>query len=181
MRDKVFESFLSRQHEEAKALEADSDILELRPLGGSPPRRYIAIFHAKGLIKSGSEIVEADKFVVGIRLPDDYLRRVDVAQVLSYLGPHPEPWHPNIHSRAGVICVHIVPGTSLVDLLYTCYEMWTWNLYATGDEGLNHAASQWVRKQNHARFPIDARPLKRRKLELSIEPVRQEAKKAAPS
>jgi hypothetical protein len=49
-----------------------------------------------------------------------------------------------------------------VDILYACYEIWTWNLYATGDEGLNHAASQWSRQQNRSRFPIDRRPLKRR-------------------
>jgi hypothetical protein len=176
MGDKVLDAFLKRQYEEGNALDADSDILDLRPLDGPAPRRYVAIFNAKGLIKSGSDIVEADRFAVGIRFPTDYLRHVDVGQVLTYLGPHPEPWHPNIHSRAGVICVHIQPGTGLVELLYNCYEMWTWNLYATGDEGLNHAASQWARSQDPSRFPIDTRPLKRRQLRLTVEPVHHQSR-----
>ena len=54
------------------------------------------------------------------------------------------------------------PGTGLVDLLHVLHELWTWNLWATGDEGLNHAAAQWARRQDPGRFPIDRRPLKRR-------------------
>ena len=96
------------------------------------------------------QIVEFEKFMVGIWFPEDYLRRVNIPQVLTYLGPHPEPWHPNI--RPPFLCAHIEPGTALVDILYACHEIWTWNLFATGDEGLNHAASQWSRKQ--AAFPI---------------------------
>jgi hypothetical protein len=66
------------------------------------------------------------------------------------------------------VCAHIEPGTPLVDILYACHEIWTWNLFATGDEGLNHAASQWSRQQERSRFPIDRRPLKRRAVQLAV-------------
>jgi hypothetical protein len=165
MNDKIYEAFLRQQFKDGMALAASSDILDLTPLDGDPPIRYIAHFEgAKGLVRDrGGQIVEFQKFMVGIWFPDDYMRHVNIPQVLTYLGPHPEPWHPNMRAPH-YICADIVPGTSLVDILYACYELWTWNLFYTGDEGLNHAASQWSRKQDPSRFPIDRRPLKRRSL-----------------
>ena len=172
MSDKIFEAFLRRQLEEGMALADSSDVLDLTPLaGGEPPFRYIAHFEGRrGLVREpGGQIVEFEKFMVGIWFPEDYLRRVNIPQVLTYLGPHPDPWHPNI--RRPFLCAHIEPGTGLVDILYACHEIWTWNLFATGDEGLNHAASQWSRKQDRSRFPIDRRPLKRRALLLDVATV----------
>jgi len=163
MKDKIFEAFLRRQFEEGKALAASSDALELIAMpDGDPPSRYIAHFErCNGLVRDArGAIVEFDKFAVGIWFADDHLRRVNPAQVLTYLGPHPDPWHPNL--RPPFICTHIEPGTGLVDILYACFEIWTWNLFATHDEGLNHAASQRSRKQDRNRFPIDRRPLQRR-------------------
>ena len=164
MTDSIYEAFLRRQFEDGMALAESSDALDLTTLDGDPPCRYIANFDGgKGLVRDPrGQIVEFEKFTVGIWFPEDYLRRVSIPQVLTYLGPHREPWHPNI--RPPFLCAHIEPGTTLVDLLYACYEIWTWNLFATGDEGLNHAASQWSRKQDRSRFPIDRRPLKRRSL-----------------
>jgi len=172
MSDKIFEAFLRQQFEEGMALADSSDVLDLTPLsGGEPPVRYIAHFEGRlGLVREpGGQIVEFEKFMVGIWFPEDYLRRVNIPQVLTYLGPHPDPWHPNI--RRPFLCAHIKPGTGLVDILYACHEIWTWNLFATGDEGLNHAASQWSRKQDRSRFPIDRRPLKRRALQLDVATV----------
>ena len=163
MSDAIYEAFLRRQLEEGMALAKSSDVLDLTPLpGGDPPCRYIAHFEGRrGLVRDQrGQIVEFEKFMVGIWFPEDYLRHVNIPQVLNYLGPHPEPWHPNI--RPPFLCAHIEPGTALVDIIYACHEIWTWNLFATGDEGLNHAASQWSRKQERSRFPIDRRPLKRR-------------------
>ena len=163
MSDKIFTAFLNRQFEEGRALARQSDVLKLLPLpGDNPPCRYIARFAGcKGLVRDAhGQIVEFDQFTVGIFLRDDYLRRVEVSEVLTYLGPHPQPWHPNL--RPPFICAHVEPGTPLVDLLFVCFELWTWNLFATGDEGLNHTASQWSRRQDKTRFPIDRRPLKRR-------------------
>lgn len=160
--DNVREAFLHRQLEEGLTLARQSNMLKLAPLPGEPVCRYVAHFDgAKGLIQQpGGRIVEFDQFVVGICFPPDYLRRVNIPDVLTYLGPHPAPFHPNI--RPPFVCVHLDPGTGLVDILYALHSLWTWNLFATGDEGLNHSASQWSRQQDRKRFPIDRRPLKRR-------------------
>jgi hypothetical protein len=169
MADKILQAFLGQQFEDGMAMAADSDILSLQAIDGAPPQRYIATFRAKGLVKDErGRVVEADGCAVGIWLPDDYLRQAEAAQVLTYLGP-PRPWHPNI--RPPFICIHLRPGMPLVDLLHACYEVWTWNMVSTRDEGLNHAASQWTRKQDPDRFPIDRRPIKRRKLAIAVSPA----------
>src|SRR6185369_645090 len=119
MSDKIFEAFLIQQFAEGLELARSSDVLKLIPMpGGDPPSRYIAHFKGRnGLVGDDrGDIVEFDHFAVGIRLPDDYLRPVNVAEVLTYLGPHHRPWHP--HFRPPFICVHIEPGTSLVDVIY---------------------------------------------------------------
>ena len=170
--DNVRQSFLRRQYEDAMSLAAESDILDLLPVAGTPPDRYIARFRAMGLVRTDKgDIVEADRFDVGIWLPEDYLRRAESAQVFTYIGPSRAPWHPNI--RPPFICLHLTPGMPLVDLLYSCFELWTWNLFYTGDDGLNGEASQWARHQSPDRFPTDRRPLRRRTLNLSIEEKKQ--------
>ena len=167
MTDKVFEAFLQKQFDEGRELARNSDILELTPLAGDPPRHYVAEFNCKGLVQDkAGQIVEFDQFVVGIWLPEDYLRRVHVGMVLSYLGPSPRPWHPNLSPPA--ICLEIRPGTPLVDLLYGCYELWTWHLYNPGHDGFAPAAAQWARQQDSSRFPVDRRPLKRRTLKFDV-------------
>ncbi len=171
MADRILQAFLARQHEESQALAGESDILDLHAMDGPPPQHYIARFKAKGLVKDEQgQVVAADGGVFGIWLPDDYLRHAEPAQILTYLGP-PRPWHPNI--RPPFVCIHLVPGMPLVDLLHACLEIWTWTLYYTGDEGLNHAASQWARHQDPSRFPIDRRPMKRRRLSITVSPACQ--------
>ena len=54
----------------------------------------------------------------------------------------------------------IVPGMSLVDLLYQVYEILTYQKLTTHD-ALNREAAAWARA-NQGRFPTDRRPLKRR-------------------
>jgi hypothetical protein len=169
MSDRILEAFLRRQFEEGMALARSSDVLDLTALPGAEPVcRYIAHFEGRrGLVRDERcQVVEFEKFMVGIWFPEDYLRRVSIPQVLTYLGPHPDPWHPNI--RPPFLCVHIEPGTALTEILLACHEIWTWNLFATGDEGLNHAASQWSRSQDRSRFPIDRRPLKRRTVQVDL-------------
>lgn len=169
-RDKIFEEFLERQQQEGLALAAQSDILELTPMNGRPSDRYLAEFHCRGLVQDDTgAVTEFNRFAVGIWFPGDYLRRLDMSLILTYLGPAPRPWHPNI--RPPFICTHITPGTPLVDILYNCYELFTWRLKNTGDDGLNHAASQWARHQDPSWFPIDRRPLRRRKLKLEVTPA----------
>ena len=160
-RDPVFEAFLRRQYEEASALAASSDLLELFPLDGMPPSRYIARFHCRGLVRApNSKVTETDRFEVGIWFPSDYLRRAEPWEVLTWLGPR-HVFHPNISNRMPLICVgRLAPGTWLVDLLFQCFEIITYQkVTMREDDALNPAACAWAR-EHQGRFPVDPRPLK---------------------
>jgi hypothetical protein len=165
MVDKVYESFLRRQYEAGMALTRASDIVALTPLRPPPTQCFVADFHCKGLTGTPEdEIVEANRFQIGIWFPADYLRRVDPWHILTVLSP-PDIFHPNI--RHAFICVgRLVPGMEIVDLLYQCYEILTWQkVTMREDDALNATACVWAR--NHPqRFPLDTRPLKRRLLNI---------------
>ena len=166
-RDPIFQSFLAAQYERGMTLAGESDLLELEPLGESPPNRYIARFRCKGLVRSTSgEITEADRFEVGIWFPSDYLRRANPAQVLTWLGPR-QVYHPNIADDLPLVCVgRLYPGTELVDILFQLFEMITYaKVTMREDDALNREACAWARANQH-RFPIDRRPLRRRKRRL---------------
>jgi hypothetical protein len=172
MTDKVLAAFLERQIEEGMALAAASDLLDLIPVDGRLRQHYLADFCCKGLVQTDSgEIVGADRFVLGIWLPDQYLREADPFQVLTWLEPR-RIFHPNISSGAPFICVgRLAPGTPLVDLLYRCFEIITYNkVTMRDDDALNKEACAWARRSQH-RFPVDHRPLKRRHIEFDVEAV----------
>lgn len=172
MSDSVFDRFIQRQAEEGAKLAESSDLFALTPLFG---RRFVAEFRCKGLARVHGRVVEHDYWAIGIRFPEDYLRRaVDVAEVLTFLGPQePEPWHVNI--RPPFICMHVAPGAPLVEIVYGLYDLLTWALYSTADNGLSSSCAQWARNQPPGRFPTDRRPLKRRRIALQVEVAGKES------
>src|SRR5437899_8033660 len=100
--DNILDGFFRRQLEQGEKLEAESDLLDLVPLDPPVPQHYIACCHCTGLVRTPSgEVAEANQFAVALTFPDDYLRRVDPFQVLTWLGPR-EVFHPNI--RPPFIC-----------------------------------------------------------------------------
>ena len=140
--------------------------------GDEIPSRYLVRFHCKGLVRDGGgAVLEADRFDVGVWFPSDYLRRAAPPQVLTWLGPR-NVFHPNISDQAPFICVgHLSPGTPLVDLIYQCFEIITYNkVTMREDDALNKDACAWARHNLH-RFPVDSRPLKRRAVDIQIEEV----------
>jgi len=160
MNDPVFESFLMSQLEDAVALAASSDILDLRPCDGPAPTHYLARYRARGLVKEGvAEPEIADDFLVGIRFHHDYLRFANPAHVLTWLAPV-SIFHPNI--RMPFICLGpIAAGTRLVELVYRVFDVITFSkVTPREDDALNTLACSWARRNWH-RFPIDRRPLKR--------------------
>lgn len=174
--DRVFQAFLETQHDEGMALSRASDLLDLHPLEPHPSSAYIARFRCTGLVRlAPDEYQEVDRFEIGIRFPADYLRRAEPMQVLTFLGPR-GTWHPNISDRAPFICVgRLGPGTSLVDLLYQCFEVLTYFRFnPREDDCLNPTACAWARQNTH-RFPLDNRPLKRRRIALDRRPTREDA------
>ena len=163
----VMHGFLRRQYEDGLALAAESDLVTIVPgpsLAAAPPDHYLIRFTCTGLVKVHDAIVEANDFAIGAWFPEDYLRVANPFRVLTWFGPR-HVWHPNISNQAPVICVgRLTPGTGLVDLVYQCWEVITWNkVTMREDDALNRDACQWARA-NQARFPVDTRPLKRRAL-----------------
>jgi hypothetical protein len=172
MHDPVLTGFLGQQREQAMALNGDSDLVEIQPMAGDPPSRYRVELRCKGLVRSVDGAVnEADRFEIGIWFPSDYLRRADPFQVLTWLGP-PDVFHPNISDIVPLICIgRLSRGTSLVNIVYRLFDLVTYsNVTMVEHDALNRAACAWARENRH-RFPIDRRPLKRRTLTFSMEPI----------
>ena len=156
MNDPVFNSFLEVQYQQVTALAAQSDILRFECEGAMPPRKYVLEFNCRGLVCTpDGEIQEASRFMVGISLPDDYLRTPDTQQVVTMFPPW--IWHPN--ANGPFLCLgNLTGGTALVDIVFQVYEILTYQRWSAHD-GLNEAACEWARN-NQERFPIDRRPLK---------------------
>jgi hypothetical protein len=167
--DKIFQGFLEAQHKEGIALAHESDLLDLSAQGHPPYQCWIAEFHCKGFIRNkDGEVSETNDFRVRIYFPDDYLRRCNPMETLTWLKPK-SIWHPNISSKVPLICIgRMTPGTTLVDILYQVFEVITYNkVTMVESDALNTEACRWARLNTH-RFPIDNRPLKRRRLNLLV-------------
>jgi hypothetical protein len=168
--DPIYQRFMERQLAEGLALADASDILRLHIPPMAPPH-VVAEYLCKGLVKDAyGEVREANSFQVGIWFPQDYLRRADPFEMLRVFTPH--IWHPNISSDLPLICVgRITPGTPLVDILYQVYEIISYQKYnPREDDSLNRFACAWARENQH-RLPTDRRPLKRRSLNLEVQPL----------
>ena len=165
--DFILDGFLREQRRAGMALAEASDILSLLPGPGDPPDRYIAVFQCKGLVRTGERIeVSGGPFAVGIHFPADYCRRVDPRAVIQWLDPH-NAWNPHVFPP--LVCLgRLVPGTSLVDILFQAFEVISYHKMKL-DDSLNHDAAAWARTQDQFRFPIDTRPLKRRSLSIPVE------------
>jgi hypothetical protein len=178
VKDRIFEAHLAWQHERAKALDRDSDLVDIVPAPGEgmPPQRYVAMFHSRGLVcNPGGRVTEASEFAVGIYFPHDYLRRGGAAldgltfDVISLLRPI-NVWHPNV--RYPAICAgHLVPGMAIDEILTQVFEILTYQRKnMREDDSLNPAAARWARNHQDM-FPIDPRPLRRRAVNMEVEAI----------
>ena len=181
--DRVLQGFLSRQFDDAMALNAASDLVTVLPIderliaraAGVPgadeagsPRHYLARFTCTGLVRSAAgEIVEAHEFHVGVFFASGHVRRVNPFQLVTWLGP-PNVFHPNINPPH--ICIgRLVPGIPLVDILEQCCELISFRkLTMREDDALNRDACVWARR-NQSRFPIDQRSMTRRAVDFQLE------------
>jgi hypothetical protein len=161
--DPILADFLRGQLVQGMKLGAQSDVATVIPIFGNPPQQYVIEFRCKGLRKDerGAIVESNGPWGFGVNFPANYLRGgFHAANVIAYLGPVTNPFHPN--QKGQFVCLDVLPAMPLTDIIYSLYELVTWSLLSTHDEGLNHEASQWYRNQNPARFPVDRRPLKRR-------------------
>ncbi|MEY2410118.1 MAG: hypothetical protein QOF48_2788 [Verrucomicrobiota bacterium] len=161
--DPILDDFLREQLAQATQLASESDLVTVTPMGGVPPSQYVIEFRCRGLKKTSQNRIVADDgpWGFGVNFPANFLRGgFHPAEVLAYLGPVAQPWHPNL--RPPFVCLEVRPAMPLTEIIFTLFDLLSWNLFSTQDEGLNHDASQWYRNQDPSRFPIDQRPLKRR-------------------
>ena len=140
MPDKILTAFLLKQLAEGTALARASDIVRLQPEPGPAPQRYLAEFRCKTLTAGpNGSVVPGNGCGVGIWFQDDYLRRAEVPEVVTLLGPV-NLFHANISFP--FICVgRLKPGTPLVDLLYQIFEIVTYQKITMNERNaLNFAA-----------------------------------------
>jgi hypothetical protein len=157
--------FLNRQYEKALEFAAQSDLVEISPIGPPPVQRYAVRLRTRGLVKSPSgAIVPTEGCTFGIWMPNDYLRRVSPFEIVQWDEPR-NVFHPNVGPGPGgeiYICLgNIVPSTEVVDLIEQTHEIFGWvNRMTTESKAINHEACQWARS-NGDQLPTDARPLRR--------------------
>lgn len=161
-------SFFDQQCAAGRRFAAESDLLELTPLGPAPVQRYLARFDCATLVRRPDGAVVTERgFAVGLTLPSSYLWQVSPFEVATWLGP-PAVFLPNV--AAPLMCVgSIAPGTGLVELLMQVHEIGTGaKVTMLEHDALNKPACAWARNNLH-RFPADDRPLKRRALDFAVE------------
>ncbi len=166
MPNAILESWYERELCAAKDLADQSDLLDLALCPDQSQRALLVRYTCKGLVRDlDGRISNAEESVVGIRIPDHYLRQANTFEILAWLSPL-EIWHPNI--RPPYLCIgHLSPGMSLVDILYQIFEIITYHKVSPGDY-LNDEAAAWARTPDARRlFPVDPRPLKRPRLPTS--------------
>lgn len=167
--DRILSAFLTRQVEDAAALTACSDLVSVVPVEREDANRFLCEFRCKGLVGTTPHITEAERFVVGIWFPSTYLREVDPLRIVTMLEPR-NMWHPNV--RAPFLCLgHMPPGTGLESIVHQVFEIITYQrVTMREDDALNPIACGWARQNRHL-FPIDPRPVRRRRLDIEIEPA----------
>ena len=168
--DRIFQSWLERQHEEGVALAAASDVLSLFPETELPPRRYIARFDCQAMVRVSGEPSSWRWCEAAIQFPFDYLRAVQHPGLICALVYPRHVFHPN--AAPPNLCIgRIPPGTSLCELIFRIYEIVTFQKFTPReDDALNRDACAWARR-NMQRFPLDARPLRRRAADFEVTPI----------
>ena len=165
--DKVMHGFLAKQYRQALDFVGSSDLVSLAPVSGDPPDRFIAHFTCTGLVRRGSEVVEANDFTVGIWFPPDYLWKADSLLNLSWLEPdtivHPNVGRGPLRKEGPLaICIgEMRPGMPLVDILIQIAEVISYrNVEMDERRAMSWESCRWARSNLH-RFPVDTRPLRR--------------------
>lgn len=167
MTDHILASFLDGQYEAGLRLAAESDILDLTPIGPPPVQRYVARYDCLTLVREADGRVRTARgFAVGLTLSSHYQRRIEPASLAAWLFPA-TVFLPNV--RVPFLCLgHIAPGTPLVELLFQVFDVGRGaNITVREDDALDRDACAWARPRL-AQFPLDQRPLKR-PLEFAIE------------
>jgi len=165
MRDVILDGFLHSQFKEGMKLAGGSNIVDILPVEGSPPFRYVVRFKCNSIVQSNGKIETSHGFyVAGITFHREYLRFVgNPYQIVTWLAPG-NIFHPNILPPASLICLgKINPGTGLIDIIFRIYNVIRFaNVTPVEGDALNKFACKWYRENcnKNGRFPVDNRPLR---------------------
>lgn len=164
---------MRRLRSDAAAMEqlaAESSVLRFKS-SGKPAQRYLIEFHGRSLAREGGKVRVRERHEVEIKLGASYPRTMPEIRWLSPI------YHPNI-SEIGLVCLggygtHWVPSLHLDAL---CVMLWDMARYHNYDirSPYNRDAALWAANQTAFAFPIDARPLRDRRVALGrVEPERR--------
>ena len=163
--EQIFRSWVETNVRAGLELAEASDLLSLVPVGAT---RLIAHFEGPCLTRGAAGAVDvAHGFDVGIRLPRGFLadpHAHESSQLVCYLGPHDNVFHPNIRGHA--ICMNVGGPTHLLPrLLHAIWDLFL-GVHSSADP-LDPDAAAWYR-EHPERFPLSRTPLKRRRLEIRV-------------
>lgn len=159
MFDEIFERFLNAQLEAGLAMASNSDLLQLTPIGPSPPQHYIIELSCTGLVLEAGVVKECSRFLVGIHFGEDHLRRPEGRSLVTILAPN-TVFHPNVRGPAACIG-YMAPAVGLVDLTLQIAAILSYQKATLLEyDALNPTACRWARN-NLDRLPVDPRPLLR--------------------
>lgn len=148
---------LERDFKEMQELQAQSSILEFEA-SGSPPEKYLVIFHGETLVPNGKiKVGKIQK--AAIRLQMEYPR---IRPDIQWLTPIA---HPNIFN--GTVCLgkfsmEWVPSVRLVEVVEIMWDMARLailNPHSAGPGGGDDTRS-WKELDRHFGFPVDKRSLR---------------------
>jgi hypothetical protein len=162
--DTIFSAFLESEAGKLVDLCTNSSRLSCKLIQADetlPPSIFVVEMKCRHLVRQDKQVrPSSEPCVIAIQLPADYLRTggPHPGQILSLLTPR-NCWHPNL--RFPYICAGpIAPGTSVVDLVFRCYEILTYVKFTPReDNSLNWEACRWARA-HMADFPLESRPLR---------------------
>lgn len=145
-----------------ESLRAESSVFQFRS-AGAPPQQYLLGFRGKSLARDRGKVVVRDFHEVEIKLGASYPRTMPELRWLTPI------YHPNI-SEIGMVCLgaygtHWVPSLALDEL---CVMLWDMARYQNYDirSPYNREAALWAANQTSFKFPIDARPLRDKRVAL---------------
>ena len=159
-----------------EALRDESTIFHFRA-NGSPPQRYLIEFRGRSLAREKGKVVVSDRHEVEIKLGVSYPRTMPELRWLTPI------YHPNI-SEIGLVCLggygtHWVPSLHLAELCNMLWDMARFHNYDIRSP-YNREAALWAANQTTFAFPIDARPLRDRRVAMGRIEVEMPAAAPAP-
>lgn len=159
--DPIFDSFLQRQFKAMQKINAESDIVVLRPQPREIPRRYIAQFRCTTVVRRDGSEPELNNgpIDIGINFSAAHLRKSQPSSLVFTLLRPLELFHPNFLGSS--ICTTVRPGAGLHDMVFNMWTMLTFQRMRSGirtEHPLNLEAANWCNR-NNGKFPTDTRPL----------------------